>query len=150
MTAWNGLAIGALAAASQTLQKEDPPVPPIFPIEGRQPQEYLEAAVQVRFCLLVNNSLFFKGAQNCLSQSSMVFCMWAKLDHGISVCCSREENFVWVSQASCSACQQMSIIKNLLVCNAMSCRQCNVMSCACYVGQRMAVDRDDDLLGAGS
>ena len=44
---WNGMAIQAFAAASVILQQEDPPQAPAFPVEGRPPAEYLQAAVNV-------------------------------------------------------------------------------------------------------
>lgn len=48
VTAWNGLAIGAFAVASQTLQKEDPPMGRSFPVEGSKPSVYLQAAIKAR------------------------------------------------------------------------------------------------------
>ena len=47
VTAWNGLAIGALAAASRGLKSEDPPLGQLFPVEGRDPADYRQAAVKV-------------------------------------------------------------------------------------------------------
>ena len=47
VTAWNGFAIGALAAASRGLKSENPPVGRLFPVEGRDPADYRQAAVKV-------------------------------------------------------------------------------------------------------
>ena len=47
VTAWNGFAIGALAAASRALKSEDPPLGRLFPVEGRDPADYRQAAVKV-------------------------------------------------------------------------------------------------------
>lgn len=44
---WNGMAIQAFAAASVVLQQEDPPQGPAFPVEGRAPSQYLQAAIKV-------------------------------------------------------------------------------------------------------
>ena len=44
---WNGMAIQAFAAASVVLQQQDPPQGPAFPVEGRPPSQYLQAAIKV-------------------------------------------------------------------------------------------------------
>ena len=47
VVAWNGMAIGALAVAGRTLASEDPPIDqPCFPVEGRDPKEYIKAGRQ--------------------------------------------------------------------------------------------------------
>ncbi|KAK9808898.1 hypothetical protein WJX72_005964 [[Myrmecia] bisecta] len=46
VTGWNGMAIGALATASQALQAEQPPISRSFPVEGRNPREYLDIAIK--------------------------------------------------------------------------------------------------------
>lgn len=43
---WNGMAIQAFAAASVVLQQEDPTQGPSFPVEGRPPSHYLQAAIK--------------------------------------------------------------------------------------------------------
>lgn len=45
---WNGMAIQAFAQASRVLGSEATPEPRGFPIEGCKPDEYLQAALQVR------------------------------------------------------------------------------------------------------
>ena len=45
VAAWNGMAIGAFAAASRVLAAEQPPCAPEFPVDGCAPGTYLEAAV---------------------------------------------------------------------------------------------------------
>lgn len=45
---WNGMAIQAFAAASVVLQQEDPTQGPSFPVEGRPPSHYLQAAIKVQ------------------------------------------------------------------------------------------------------
>ena len=45
VAAWNGMAIGAFAAASRVLAAEDPPLGRAFPIEGNPARAYLRAAV---------------------------------------------------------------------------------------------------------
>jgi uncharacterized protein YyaL (SSP411 family) len=47
ITAWNGMAIAALATASRVLMTEDPPVEANFPITGCSPVVYLDAAQKV-------------------------------------------------------------------------------------------------------
>ena len=42
------MAIGALATASKVLSKEEPPIASSFPVDGRNPEEYLQAATKVR------------------------------------------------------------------------------------------------------
>ena len=44
---WNGMAIGTIAAASSILAREDPLIGSSFPVDGRDPKEYLDAAVKV-------------------------------------------------------------------------------------------------------
>lgn len=45
VAAWNGMAVGAFAAASRVLAAEQPPCGPEFPVDGCAPGTYLEAAV---------------------------------------------------------------------------------------------------------
>ena len=45
------MAIGTLAAASSVLAKEDPVIGHSFPVDGRKPEEYLDAAVKVKFAV---------------------------------------------------------------------------------------------------
>lgn len=44
VAAWNGMAIGAFAVAGRVLMNEDPPIERMFPVEGRDPREYIEIA----------------------------------------------------------------------------------------------------------
>ena len=44
-------AVAALAAAARVLPAEQPPAQRCFPVEGRPPSEYLEAALKVRLGL---------------------------------------------------------------------------------------------------
>lgn len=46
VTAWNGMAISAYAQASRALAHEQPPAERCFPVEGRTPSAYLEAALK--------------------------------------------------------------------------------------------------------
>ena len=46
VTAWNGMAISALALASRALSSEDPPCGALFPVDGCSPKVYLEAALR--------------------------------------------------------------------------------------------------------
>ena len=50
--AWNGMAIGAFASASRILANEKPKFQATFPVDGRDPEQYLEAAVKVGHCSL--------------------------------------------------------------------------------------------------
>ena len=52
MTAWNGMAISAYALASRALTQEQPPATRCFPVDGRPPKEYLQAALKVTACAL--------------------------------------------------------------------------------------------------
>ena len=45
------MAIGTLAFASSVLAKENPRIEPSFPVDGRKPEEYLDAAVKVNFAV---------------------------------------------------------------------------------------------------
>lgn len=47
VAAWNGMSISAFALAGRALQSENPPAAPSFPVEGRDPAQYLQAAVRV-------------------------------------------------------------------------------------------------------
>lgn len=47
VAAWNGMAISALATAARVLATEQPPAQREFPVEGRPPNEYLDAALRV-------------------------------------------------------------------------------------------------------
>lgn len=47
VAAWNGMSISAFALAGRALQSETPPASPSFPVEGRDPAQYLQAAVRV-------------------------------------------------------------------------------------------------------
>ena len=51
LTAWNGMAIGAFAAAGRVLNSEDPPLEKLFPVEGRAPSEYIQAAKTAVECI---------------------------------------------------------------------------------------------------
>jgi len=44
VTAWNGYGISAFARAARTLAAEEPPVRPLFPVEGGECHEYLQCA----------------------------------------------------------------------------------------------------------
>ncbi|EFN56229.1 hypothetical protein CHLNCDRAFT_145019 [Chlorella variabilis] len=46
VAAWNGMAISAYALASRILPHEQPPAARCFPVEGRPPGDYLQAALQ--------------------------------------------------------------------------------------------------------
>lgn len=49
VSAWQGMAISAFATAARVLPHEQPPAAREFPVEGRNPQEYLQAALKVRY-----------------------------------------------------------------------------------------------------
>jgi len=51
LTAWNGMAICALATAGRVLSSEDPPLEKLFPVEGRNPLEYIQAAKTAAECI---------------------------------------------------------------------------------------------------
>jgi uncharacterized protein YyaL (SSP411 family) len=54
LTAWNGMAIGAFATAGRVLASEDPPLERLFPVEGRNPSEYIQAAKVTAECIRKN------------------------------------------------------------------------------------------------
>jgi uncharacterized protein YyaL (SSP411 family) len=54
LTAWNGMAIGALATAGRVLSSEDPPLENLFPVQGRNPLEYIQAAKTAADCIRKN------------------------------------------------------------------------------------------------
>lgn len=54
LTAWNGMALGALATAGRVLSSEDPPLEKLFPVEGRDPMEYIHAAKTAAECIRKN------------------------------------------------------------------------------------------------
>lgn len=58
---WNGMAIGSLAAAARVLMAEDPPVEASFPVEGRNPREYLQAATAA--AAFVKEKLYDAGSK---------------------------------------------------------------------------------------
>ena len=65
---WNGMTISAFAMAGRILGNEDPPIERLFPIEGRDPRDYVrvaeEAALDVR-------SKLYDEQSNRLSRSFM-------------------------------------------------------------------------------
>ena len=47
VSAWQGMAISAFATAARVLPHEQPPAAREFPVKGRNPREYLDAALKV-------------------------------------------------------------------------------------------------------
>ena len=83
MTAWNGMAISAYALASRALTQEQPSATRCFPVEGRPPQEYLQAALKVSahikpcpLCLCCSA----RGCQHCKHTAGLPQLL-ASLDH---------------------------------------------------------------------
>jgi uncharacterized protein YyaL (SSP411 family) len=54
LSAWNGMTIGAFATAGRVLATEDPPLERLFPVEGRNPSEYIQAAKIAAECIRKN------------------------------------------------------------------------------------------------
>eukprot|EP00884_Botryococcus_braunii_P010010 jgi/Botrbrau1/1900/Bobra.0005s0016.2 len=47
VTAWNGMSISAFALAGRVVQGEEAPARPHFPVMGREPSDYLQAAIRI-------------------------------------------------------------------------------------------------------
>jgi hypothetical protein len=54
VTAWNGQGISAFALAARTLPAEQPPPPPCFPVDGCEPEVYMQVSACLFVCVCVS------------------------------------------------------------------------------------------------
>jgi len=77
VSAWQGMTISAFATAARVLPHEQPPATRQFPVEGRDPKEYLQAALKVR------------GAEagcTCTHHAKCNWCMHFAVCGGVACC----------------------------------------------------------------
>ena len=83
------MAIGTLAAASSALAKEDPVIGNSFPVDGRNPEQYLDAAVKVDLVVwFLGETLCFPFLITICLVSSLRNCMLPEVESfaGSGVC----------------------------------------------------------------